>query len=201
MVHSTYAQGHVMGGRDIHSPLGIPKSPSFHSGLDLVASAGVEESLKKAFDQHTTTGFPGKISFYSSVGQSDNNFTPVSSTFAGSQTPLAVGTPVVTSTVSFGDPTNSFGSSSAGRYSDSHGVVAGNFFGNFTSNVFNMINGKTNTEGVGTGAGIGAMKYGIGLSAQALALQKNSTAVKSMQAMGHLPQLKGKINTARTISS
>lgn len=30
-----------MGGRDT-SPLGIPKSPSFHSGLDLVASASVD---------------------------------------------------------------------------------------------------------------------------------------------------------------
>lgn len=38
MVHSTFVQGHVMDGRDT-SPLGIPKSPSFHSGLDLVASA------------------------------------------------------------------------------------------------------------------------------------------------------------------
>lgn len=41
MVHSTFAQGHVMGCRDT-SPLGIPKSPSFHSGLDLVASASVD---------------------------------------------------------------------------------------------------------------------------------------------------------------
>lgn len=40
MVHSTFVQGHVMDGRDT-SPLGIPKSPSFHSGLDLVASASV----------------------------------------------------------------------------------------------------------------------------------------------------------------
>lgn len=40
MVHSTFIQGHVMDGRDT-SPLGIPKSPSFHSGLDLVASASV----------------------------------------------------------------------------------------------------------------------------------------------------------------
>lgn len=40
MVHSTFAQGHVMGGRD--TSLGIPKSPSFHSGLDLVASASVD---------------------------------------------------------------------------------------------------------------------------------------------------------------
>ncbi|KAK9886252.1 hypothetical protein WA026_015765, partial [Henosepilachna vigintioctopunctata] len=47
MVHSTFAQGHVSGGgfRDPSSPLGIPKSPSFHSGLDLVASASVD-SLK-----------------------------------------------------------------------------------------------------------------------------------------------------------
>lgn len=42
MVHSTFAQGHIMGGRGDSSPLGIPKSPSFHSGLDLVASASVE---------------------------------------------------------------------------------------------------------------------------------------------------------------
>lgn len=65
MVHSTYAQGHVMGGRDT-SPLGIPKSPSFHSGLDLVASASVD-SLKAAqasLEQQETTGFPCKISFY-----------------------------------------------------------------------------------------------------------------------------------------
>lgn len=46
MVHSTYAQGHVMG-RESGGPLGIPKSPSFHSGLDLVASASVD-SLKAA---------------------------------------------------------------------------------------------------------------------------------------------------------
>lgn len=44
MVHSTFAQGHVMGGRDT-SPLGIPKSPSFHSGLDLVASASVDSLI------------------------------------------------------------------------------------------------------------------------------------------------------------
>lgn len=41
MVHSAFAQGHVMGCRDT-SPLGIPKSPSFHSGLDLVASASAD---------------------------------------------------------------------------------------------------------------------------------------------------------------
>lgn len=44
MVHSTFAQGHVAAGRETVS-LGIPKSPSFHSGLDLVASASAE-SLK-----------------------------------------------------------------------------------------------------------------------------------------------------------
>ncbi|KAG5890190.1 hypothetical protein JTB14_010653 [Gonioctena quinquepunctata] len=62
MVHSTYAQGHVMGGRDT-SPLGIPKSPSFHSGLDLVASASVD-SLKAVLDmqQLDNTGFPSKVS-------------------------------------------------------------------------------------------------------------------------------------------
>ncbi|XP_050504517.1 serine/threonine-protein phosphatase 2A 56 kDa regulatory subunit gamma isoform isoform X7 [Diabrotica virgifera virgifera] len=65
MVHSTYAQGHVMGGRD-NSPLGIPKSPSFHSGLDLVASASVD-SLKAAYELQQNTGFPSKISFYGTV--------------------------------------------------------------------------------------------------------------------------------------
>lgn len=47
MVHSTFAQGHVMGGRDTFLPssLGIPKSPSFHSGLDLVASASVDSLI------------------------------------------------------------------------------------------------------------------------------------------------------------
>ncbi|CAH1182611.1 unnamed protein product [Phyllotreta striolata] len=61
MVHSTYAQGHVTPGRDT-SPLGIPKSPSFHSGLDLVASASVD-SLKAAYDLQENTGFPCKIAF------------------------------------------------------------------------------------------------------------------------------------------
>lgn len=42
MVHSTFAQGHVMGGRETGIHGGIPKSPSFHSGLDLVASASVD---------------------------------------------------------------------------------------------------------------------------------------------------------------
>lgn len=52
MVHSTFAQqGNLMMGgngaviRDspsTTSPLGIPKSPSFHSGLDLMASASVD---------------------------------------------------------------------------------------------------------------------------------------------------------------
>ncbi|CAG9834517.1 unnamed protein product [Diabrotica balteata] len=65
MVHSTYAQGHVMGGRD-NSPLGIPKSPSFHSGLDLVASASVD-SLKAAYELQQNTGFPSKITFYGTV--------------------------------------------------------------------------------------------------------------------------------------
>ncbi|XP_044746416.1 serine/threonine-protein phosphatase 2A 56 kDa regulatory subunit gamma isoform-like isoform X1 [Coccinella septempunctata] len=46
MVHSTFAQGHVSGGGlGLRDSLGIPKSPSFHSGLDLVASASVD-SLK-----------------------------------------------------------------------------------------------------------------------------------------------------------
>lgn len=51
-----------MPGRD-SSPLGIPKSPSFHSGLDLVASASVD-SLKAAYDLQQNTGFPCKIAFY-----------------------------------------------------------------------------------------------------------------------------------------
>lgn len=38
MVHSEVSAGMV---RD---PLGIPKSPSFHSGLDLVAVAGVRDN-------------------------------------------------------------------------------------------------------------------------------------------------------------
>ncbi|XP_017768523.1 PREDICTED: serine/threonine-protein phosphatase 2A 56 kDa regulatory subunit gamma isoform-like isoform X2 [Nicrophorus vespilloides] len=49
MVHSTFAQGHVMGGRGVggggdQSPLGIPKSPSFHSGLDLLATALIDNN-------------------------------------------------------------------------------------------------------------------------------------------------------------
>lgn len=40
MVHSTFAQGHILS-RDSNCG-GIPKSPSFHSGLDLVASASVD---------------------------------------------------------------------------------------------------------------------------------------------------------------
>lgn len=51
MVHSTFAQGHVLGGRDA-SPLGIPKSPSFHSGLDLVASASVDSLVSAQTSKH-----------------------------------------------------------------------------------------------------------------------------------------------------
>lgn len=175
MVHSTYAQGHVMGGREIHSPLGIPKSPSFHSGLDLVAaSTGVEDSVKKAFDQHETTGFPGKISFYSGSNAPPN-------TLRGTVAPTAVGTPTGAPIANFEELAVSFGSS----VNESHGLSSSCFYGNIST----MINGKTNVDGIGAGAG--AMKNGIGLSAQALALQKNSTAVRSMQAMGPLPVLKG----------
>ncbi|XP_074027328.1 protein phosphatase regulatory B subunit well-rounded isoform X3 [Leptinotarsa decemlineata] len=71
MVHSTYAQGHVMGGRD-SGPLGIPKSPSFHSGLDLVASASVD-SLKAALDLQDNTGFPSKSSLYGEGGRAATN--------------------------------------------------------------------------------------------------------------------------------
>lgn len=50
MVHSTFAQGHVATGRETVVSLGIPKSPSFHSGLDLVASASAD-SLKDSCDR------------------------------------------------------------------------------------------------------------------------------------------------------
>lgn len=152
-----------MGGRDIHSPLGIPKSPSFHSGLDLVASVGVEESVKKAFDQHETTGFPGKISFYS--GNSANFGTSVTFGGSGVNTPTLGGIP-----------------------------GPGATFAGYIGNDLAMINGKPYLDGVNGGMVVGAMKNGIGLSMQALALQKNSTAVRSMQAMGHLPLLKGTID-------
>lgn len=188
MVHSNYAQGHVMGGRDIHSPLGIPKSPSFHSGLDLVASIGVEESLQKAFDEHQTTGFPGRISFYSG-GNSGRS---------GAQTPNAVGAIGASFVIPVGTPGGSFGGSAesfGGRFGDSYGGSAGGaggFAGSTGGNAFTMINGKTNVENIGGGSsGIGLMKNGIGMSSQNLAMQKNSTAVRSMQAMGNLPLLKG----------
>lgn len=63
MVHSTFAQGHVMGGREPGAlygggisigGIGIPKSPSFHSGLDLAASASVD-SISSALSATTTT--------------------------------------------------------------------------------------------------------------------------------------------------
>ncbi|XP_022913958.1 serine/threonine-protein phosphatase 2A 56 kDa regulatory subunit gamma isoform isoform X2 [Onthophagus taurus] len=49
MVHSTFAQGHQVLGTTTtpQRDVGIPKSPSFHSGLDLVASASAD-SLKIA---------------------------------------------------------------------------------------------------------------------------------------------------------
>lgn len=173
MVHSTYAQGHVMGGRDIHSPLGIPKSPSFHSGLDLVASVAVEESVKKALDQHETTGFPGKISFYSGNISNLIDSSP--------QTPL----------ISLSNFPISSGSGCSVRFPESHGLSSGNNFGGSDSNALTMINGKTNVNGVSGSAVTGTMKNGIGSSTQTLTLQNNSTAVRSMQAMGQLPSLKG----------
>lgn len=178
MVHSTYAQGHVMGGRDIHSPLGIPKSPSFHSGLDLVASVGVEESVKKALDQHETTGFPGKISFYS--GSISN--------FSGTVVDSGPQSSFVTVT-NFSVPS---GNSSSVCSFDSRGLSSGNNFGGSdNNNVLTMINGKQNINGVSGSVVTGTMKNGIDLSTQTLAWQNNSTAVRSMQAMGQLPSLKG----------
>lgn len=56
MVHSTFAQENAMSGRD-GSPLGIPKSPSFHSGLDLVASANVEFIEIKSYDNIIKSSF------------------------------------------------------------------------------------------------------------------------------------------------
>lgn len=185
MVHSTYAQGHVMGGRDIHSPLGIPKSPSFHSGLDLVASVGVEESLKKALDQHETTGFPGKISFYS------GNISNYSGTFAGNNSQIQVGE---SPSVTYSNFSVSCGSNSIVRSFEAHGIISGNIFGKSDSNVMTMINGKTNVDCISGSAVTGTIKNGIGLSTQALTLQNNSTAVRSMQAMGPLPSLKGTVN-------
>lgn len=141
MVHSTYAQGHVMGGRGDTSPLGIPKSPSFHSGLDLVASS---DSLKAAFDLQETTGFPSKISFYgtamAALNGAINGNTPV--------------TAAVNGTVK--------GPSMAG---------------------FN-VNGKSPSAGNGPN-----LKNAFGFSH--VLMQNNSSAVRSMQAMGHLPLLKG----------
>lgn len=170
-----------MGGRDIHSPLGIPKSPSFHSGLDLVASVGAEESLKKAYDQHETTGFPGKFSFYS-------NFGPAGSFVGtGAPSPTAVGTPGVT----FGGSAAAFGGNSVGRFGDSSEVTFGGLSGSSVGNAATMINGKSNLDIINGGVGPGTIKNGIGLSTQVLAFQKNSTAVRSMQAMGHLSLLKG----------
>lgn len=63
MVHSTFAQGNfLISGRDSssnvtiisttspssQSSFGIPKSPSFHSGLDLMASASVDSLLQQS---------------------------------------------------------------------------------------------------------------------------------------------------------
>lgn len=60
MVHSTFAQGHVLSSRDPSSSLGvgIPKSPSFHSGLDLVASASVDSLVK--IQDSTPSSFESK---------------------------------------------------------------------------------------------------------------------------------------------
>lgn len=54
MVHSTFAQGHVMGGRETGTHGGIPKSPSFHSGLDLAASASVDSLSALSITTPTT---------------------------------------------------------------------------------------------------------------------------------------------------
>nr|CAI5852753.1 unnamed protein product [Callosobruchus analis] len=63
MVHSTYPQNAQS------TPLGIPKSPSFHTGLDLVASASVD-SLKEALN---STGFPCKVQINGKVMRSNIN--------------------------------------------------------------------------------------------------------------------------------
>ncbi|KAF2900793.1 hypothetical protein ILUMI_05393, partial [Ignelater luminosus] len=62
MVHSTFAQGHVMGCRDT-SPLGIPKSPSFHSGLDLVASASVDSLVAAQTSAYIETETNNTVTF------------------------------------------------------------------------------------------------------------------------------------------
>lgn len=54
MVHSTFAQGHVMGSREPGAHGGIPKSPSFHSGLDLAASASVDSLSALTISTPTT---------------------------------------------------------------------------------------------------------------------------------------------------
>ncbi|XP_045469737.1 serine/threonine-protein phosphatase 2A 56 kDa regulatory subunit gamma isoform-like isoform X2 [Harmonia axyridis] len=62
MVHSTFA---ATGQKDPSccSPLGIPKSPSFHSGLDLVASASVD-SLKTL--QHLNASSQQQLNYWGS---------------------------------------------------------------------------------------------------------------------------------------
>lgn len=61
MVHSTFAQGHVMGGRETGSHGGIPKSPSFHSGLDLAASASVDSLSGLSITTPTTERYLNNI--------------------------------------------------------------------------------------------------------------------------------------------
>lgn len=60
-----------MGGRVDTSPLGIPKSPSFHSGLDLVASASVD-SLVGA----QTSSYIETVSDKNSYTLEENKFMP-----------------------------------------------------------------------------------------------------------------------------
>lgn len=69
MVHSTFAQGHVMGGRETGSHGGIPKSPSFHSGLDLAASASVDSLSGLSITTPTTERF-----FYNTATAPTNKF-------------------------------------------------------------------------------------------------------------------------------
>lgn len=142
MVHSTYAQGHVMGGRDT-SPLGIPKSPSFHSGLDLVASASVD-SLKAALDLQETTGFPSKISVYGTAMAALN------------------------------------------------GAINGNPVAAVNGTVLGAVNGtaKTSANGKPQNVGNGPEKKN-NFSFTHILMQNNSSAVRSMQAIGHLTPLKG----------
>lgn len=69
MVHSTFAQGHVMGGRETGIHGGIPKSPSFHSGLDLVASASVDSLNGLSITTPTTDRY-----LYNTASSNANKF-------------------------------------------------------------------------------------------------------------------------------